>query len=248
MLCHSAQHRGASSVPLRCHWCSSRECWCERGGDSPQERPAHGSVPHPVTATPSLRGEKQLGAARGLRRGDGLKSENPEQTRAWGRDGAGGAGALPLGTGGCSELRAGTGAGHGALLLLGSGAAPSTTSRCGSAEPRPGGGAAAALPPLPAEVGGSRRRKCPSAAGCPCPARIHLLPEEPPGRVPGPGVGPRVPPPSHSFGAGSPPGRPGHCLRFMGAPALLAPQGASRSPGGGGRKGTYVATRGAEGL
>lgn len=31
-------------------------------------------------------------------------------------------------------------------------------------------------------------RKCPSAAGCPCPARIHLLPQEPPGRVPDPGV------------------------------------------------------------
>lgn len=45
-------------------------------------------------------------------------------------------------------------------------------------------------------------RKCPSAAGCPCPARIHLLPEEPPGRVPDPGVGPGFHRPATALAAG----------------------------------------------
>lgn len=107
------------------------------------------------------------------------------------------------------ELGVGRGVGHrlGAAVCRGMGsgqAVPRRPRHCRRAELTPCGGASAALTLQTLDVAGSRPRKCPSAAGCPCPARIHLLPEEPPGRVPGPGVGPRVPPPSHSFGCGTP--------------------------------------------
>lgn len=54
-----------------------------------------------------------------------------------------------------------------------------------------GGGAVVSLPPRHSEVGGSRpaRCKCSSAAGCPCPARIHFLARGSPGRVLGSSVG-----------------------------------------------------------
>lgn len=146
-----------------------------------------------------------------------LKAKKPEQTPAWGhaRRGRGQRGpsrwAPRPQPAGCRELRVGRGARHqpGAAFWERRGCgvgqpAPTTTGRCGGTILAPCGGAAAAPPLQKQHVAGSRPRKCPSAAGCPCPARIHLLLEEPPGRVPGPGVGPRVPPPSHSFGCGAP--------------------------------------------
>lgn len=183
---------GKSPRPSRCR-CALPAC--AKAGPDPA-----GAPPAPqrlltamVTALPGGSFQRRGQQRRGARGGGGAGVSSPPfgakrpERAPWGA-----ARGTPLAgrrgpVGECWALRRARGAAPGWAVRRGR-AAPGT-GRCRSQELAPCGGAAAALLPGSPRVAGSRPRKCPSAAGCPCPARIHLLPEEPPGRVPGPGVG-----------------------------------------------------------
>lgn len=157
--------------------------------------------------------------------------------------GEGEAGVLLLGSGAPAggehqQPRAGRGARHRAA---GGAAAPGTTGRCYVTS------LYAVAPPQRCRFQSERSRvrglrKCPSAAGCPCPARIHLLPEEPPGRVPGPDVGPGFHRPATALACG-PQGTTALCLNqcpfcrhgfyCLGVPAVLTLCRECCSPGWG---------------